>query len=605
MTRSDLPGPGLTEEQWDRLKGLAISLSVDQANWVGGYFTGYADAARAVGTAAVAQPSAPVPASASAVVQRTLTILYGSETGTALSLGETLAQEATKLGLAATAIDMADYKPATLKQEQDLLVITSTHGEGEPPQPALGFFEFIDGRKAPRLDGMRYAVLALGDSTYEFYCEAGKTLDRRFEELGATRLEARIDCDVDQIGHGHSWATRLLETLAGDVDGAPAALAAAPVAVPAATVVDQANPFTAEVLENIVITGRGSSKETRHLEISLAGSGLAYQPGDALGIVGQNDPRVVAEVLECLGLDPDGPVDGYQAPLGRTLQTGFEIATATPKFLAHWAELSGASALAALAGPDKAAERFAFLEAHHVVDILRHYPVAGLTGETFIAGLRALQPRLYSIASSQAAQDGDVHLTVSTVRYPLHGSERWGVVSGGLSRLADAEATLPVYVKTNPHFRLPADDAPILMIGAGTGVAPYRAFMQERELRNVAGRSWLIFGDRNFRSDFLYQAEWQAQLKAGTLTRMDVAFSRDAGGKAYVQHRLREQARDVFAWLEEGAHLYVCGDAKGMAPDVHQALLAVVAEQGALSPQAAEDYVRTLQRDCRYQRDVY
>src|SRR5690606_22181730 len=196
----------------------------------------------------------------------------------------------------------------------------------------------------------------------------------------------------------------------------------------------------------IVITGRGSSKETRHLEISLAGSGLAYQPGDALGIVGQNDPRVVAEVLECLGLDPDGPVDGYQAPLGRTLQTGFEIATATPKFLAHWAELSGASVLAALAGPDKAAERFAFLEAHHVVDILRHYPVAGLTGETFIAGLRALQPRLYSIASSQAAQDGDVHLTVSTVRYPLHGSERWGVVSGGLSRLADAEANLPVYV---------------------------------------------------------------------------------------------------------------------------------------------------------------
>jgi sulfite reductase (NADPH) flavoprotein alpha-component len=605
MTRTDLPGPGLTEEQWDRLKGLAISLTVDQANWVGGYFTGYADAARHAAGTAIAQPPVIVPASAPAAVQRSLTILYGSETGTALSLGEALAQEAGKLGLVATAVDMADYKPSALKQEQDLLVITSTHGEGEPPQPALGFFEFITSRKAPRLDDVRFAVLALGDSTYEFYCESGKKLDRRFEELGATRLEARIDCDVDQIGQGRSWAIRLLETLAREKPIAAAPAIAVPSAAPMAASFDQANPFAAEVLENLVITGRGSSKETRHLEISLEGSGLTYQPGDALGIVGQNDPRVVAELLDCLGLDPDQPLSGHATPLGQTLQTGFEIATATPKFLAHWAELSGASALAALSGPDKASERFAFLEAHHVVDIVRHYPVTGLSGETLIAGLRALQPRLYSIASSQEAQDGDVHLTVSTVRYQLHGSERWGVVSGGLSRLSEAEATLPVYVKPNPHFRLPADDVPIIMLGAGTGVAPYRAFMQQRELRNAAGRSWLFFGDRNFRSDFLYQAEWQAQLKSGALTRMDVAFSRDAAGKAYVQHRLREQARDVFAWLEQGAHFYVCGDAKGMAPDVHQALLALVAEQGGLSPEKAEDYVRTLQRDGRYQRDVY
>ena len=605
MTRTDLPGPGLTEEQWDRLKGLAISLTVDQASWVGGYFTGYADAARHAAGAAVAKPPVIAPAVTPAAAQRSLTILYGSETGTALSLGEALAQHAAALGLAATAVDMADYKPSALKQEQDLLVITSTHGEGEPPQPALGFFEFIAGRKAPRLDDVRYAVLALGDSTYEFYCESGKKLDRRFEELGATRLEARIDCDVDQIGQGKSWAIRLLETLASDKPAATAPAIAVHSAAPMADSFDQANPFIADVLENLVITGRGSSKETRHLEISLEGSGLTYQPGDALGIVGQNDRRVVTELLDCLGLDPAQPLAGHQEPLGRALQTGFEIATATPKFLAHWAELSGASALAALAGPDKASERFAFLEAHHVVDIVRHYPVTGLTGETVIAGLRALQPRLYSIASSQEAQDGDVHLTVSTVRYQLHGSERWGVVSGGLSRLGDAEASLPVYVKPNPHFRLPADDVPIIMVGAGTGVAPYRAFMQQRELRNASGRSWLIFGDRNFRSDFLYQAEWQAQLKSGALTRMDVAFSRDAAGKAYVQHRLRDQARDIFAWLEEGAHFYVCGDAKGMAPDIHQALLALIAEQGGLSPEAADDYVRALQRGGRYQRDVY
>ncbi|HTN61901.1 MAG TPA: flavodoxin domain-containing protein, partial [Devosia sp.] len=469
-----------------------------------------------------------------------------------------------------------------------------------------GFFEFLDSRKAARLEGVRFAVMALGDSTYEFYCEAGKRLDRRLEELGAERLAPRIDCDVDQLGLGKNWAGEVLQGLAQS-NGPTAAVVVAPAASPAARSFDQTNPYHAEVLENLVITGRGSSKETRHLELSLLESGLLYEPGDTLGIVPHNDPRVVAELLDCLALDPAASltVDGQPTTLGVALATGFEIATATPRFLTHWAELSGASALADLAGPGKAAERVAYLEAHHVVDIARLYPVSGITAETLIAGLRALQPRLYSIASSQAAQDGDVHLTVSTVHYQLHGSERSGVVSGALSRLGDDPATLPVYVKPSPHFRLPADDVPIIMIGAGTGVAPYRAFMQERELRGASGRSWLVFGDRNFRSDFLYQTEWQAQLKSGALSRMDVAFSRDGETKAYVQHRLREQGRDLFAWLEEGAHLYVCGDAKGMAPDVHQVLQDVVVNAGGMSALMAEDYVKALLRDGRYQRDVY
>ncbi|MGV8855018.1 MAG: diflavin oxidoreductase [Devosia sp.] len=593
MTKTQIPGPGLSDEQWERLKALAISLTPEQSNWVGGYFTGFSDGARREGVVA---PPAPV-----ASGQRSLAVLYGSETGNGRRLAEAIVQQAVGLGLAAKAADMADYKPGGLKQEQDVLIIASTHGEGEPPQPAQGFFEFLDSRKAARLEGVRFAVMALGDSTYEFYCEAGKRLDRRLEALGAERIAARIDCDVDQLGLGKSWANGVLETLSQGV-GQVAASAAAP-ALRMTQSFDESRPFQAAVLENLVITGRGSSKQTRHVELSLLEAGLSYEPGDAPGIVGQNEPRVVAELLDCLGLDA---AEGLgETTLGAALQTQFEIAAATPRFLSHWAELSGAAALVALAGPDKAGERVAYLQANHVVDIARLYPVTGLSGAALVAGLRALQPRLYSIASSQAAQDGDVHLTVSTVQYELHGSEQRGVVSGGLARLGEDSATLPVYVKANPHFRLPGDDVPIIMIGAGTGVAPYRAFMQERELRGAAGRNWLVFGDRNFRSDFLYQAEWQAQLKSGLLSRMDVAFSRDGAAKAYVQHRPREASRDVYGWLEEGAHLYVCGDAKRMAPDVHQGLLDSVASAGGMSPLMADTYVKALQRDGRYQRDVY
>ena len=262
--------------------------------------------------------------------------------------------------------------------------------------------------------------------------------------------------------------------------------------------------------------------------------------------------------------------------------------------------MSGASSLVEMS----AGERLAYLEANHVIDIVRQYPLRGIAPEDLLTGLRRLQPRLYSIASSHAAQDGDVHLTVSTVRYELHGSERQGVVSGGLGHLEDG-ATLPVFVQSNPHFRLPADDVPIIMVGAGTGVAPFRAFLQGREFRGATGKSRLFFGDRNFRSDFLYQAEWQAHLKSGALTSMDVAFSRDASGRAYVQQRLREAADQVYAWLEDGAHFYVCGDAKGMAPDVHATLVELVASVGSRNAVSAEAYVRELQRQGRYQKDVY
>jgi sulfite reductase (NADPH) flavoprotein alpha-component len=397
--------------------------------------------------------------------------------------------------------------------------------------------------------------------------------------------------------------------LASAAPSVPASVGPAILGVGAATPVvhDKRHPFPAPIVENIAIVGRGSSKETRHIEFSLAGSGLVYQPGDALGIGASNDPAVVAALLEALGISAEAEFElkGQSLSMGAALTHRFEITAATPRFLDYWAMLSEADALKQLQEEDRAGERSVFLRTHHIVDIVRRFPVAEVMPQGFASVLRPLQPRLYSLASSQSAVGDEAHLTVAPVRYSLHGAQRSGVASGLLADRADAGTALPVYIQSNQHFRLPANDAPILMIGAGTGVAPYRAFLQEREARGAGGKSWLFFGERNFRTDFLYQAEWQEWLRDGRLSRMDVAFSRDRAEKVYVQHRMKEQSRAIFAWLEEGAHVYVCGDAANLAPDVHQALIEIVAREAHTGREAAEDYVRSLQADHRYQRDVY
>jgi len=617
MLISEFRGPGFTEVQWQYIHSLATSLDARQLMWASGFLAG-AELLRSGETAtatAVALPPAAAAPQAAPAAQRRLTVLYASETGNSAALAATLAGQAAAQGLQAATHDLADYKTRNLASEQDVLIVTSTYGEGDPPQPAVGFFEFIEGRKAPRLPDLRFAVLALGDSTYEHFCEAGKRLDRRFEELGATRLQPRIDCDVDYEDPAQQWAGQLLAALGPGAAAAPAASQPGPAAsaapAPAAARHDKRNPYRATVLDNLVLTGRGSSKETRHIELSLAGAGLAYEPGDALGIMPANDPALVQDVLDELGLAAEAPVSlqGEFLPLAKALNERVEITAITPRFLEHWGTLAQAPTLQQLALPDQAEARADFARHHHIVDVLRQFPAKGLAAQDVLAALRPLQPRLYSIASSPSATPGEAHLTVSVVRFDLHGRARTGVASGHLADRAAPDAVLPVYIQPNPHFRLPADDVPIIMIGAGTGVAPYRAFLQEREARGAAGRSWLFFGERNFRSDFLYQTEWQGLLKDGVLTRMDVAFSRDrhaAGdGKAYVQHRLQEQARDVYAWLQEGAHVYVCGDANRLAPDVHHTLAGLVAAQGGLSPDAADDYLRRLQSENRYQRDVY
>lgn len=605
MTIPGPPGQILSPDQWRLAETLSQALAPAQAVWLSGYFAGLG----AGGQAPVVGEVGAQEMDGRAARARRLTILYGTETGNAAALARVLEAAARARGLAPAIADMADYKPRDIGREQDLLVIVSTYGEGDPPQPATGFFEFVEGRKAPKLEDARFAVLALGDSTYEYYCQAGKRLDRRLEALGAARLAPRVDCDIDYDEPAQAWIAAIVDRLAGEapaerVPAAPMAMAVAAAPGPAH---DRRNPFDAPIIDNIAIVGRGSTKETRHIEFSLAGSGIAYEPGDALGIAAANDPAVVAALLGALGLSADERFEhkGGEIAIGEALTDRFEITTATPRFLDYWAMLSGAAALGQLREDDRSGERAVFLRTHHIVDIVRRFPVGKVMPQGFVSALRPLQPRLYSLASSLAATPDEAHLTVAPVRYRLHGEARSGVASGLLADRAEPDRTLPVYVQGNPHFRLPGDDAPIVMIGAGTGVAPYRAFMQEREARGSGGRNWLFFGERNFRTDFLYQTEWQGWLRDGTLGRMDVAFSRDGAEKLYVQHRMKEKARDLFAWLEEGAHVYVCGDAAHLAPDVHAALIDIVADQARTSREAAEDYVRSLQADHRYQRDVY
>lgn len=615
MTAMEFPGPGFTAEQWEQLKALAVSMKPGQALWISGYFAGLDHAARGLSAGDAYAPlpllGGTAPASASSA-QRSLTILYGSETGNSAELAGVLRDAFRKKGIEPVLADMANYKIRKLKDEQDLIVVTSTHGEGDPPLSGMGFFEFVEGRKAPRLPELRYAVLALGDSTYEYFCEAGKRLDRRLSELGASRLLDRVDCDVDYDEPAAAWVEAVLGAAAPSgtaaVPGdAAAERPAAPFAGPAATLFDKRNPFPAAIIDNIVLTGRGSTKETRHIELSLDGSGLAFEPGDALGVVPSNDPALVGTLIEALSLAPDAAVEvkGRETSLQASLLRDYEISAATPRFIDHWAALTGSDELAALGGDGKADQRAAFLRAHHVIDIVRRFPVAGIDARSFVAGLRPLQPRLYSIASSLAGAPDEAHLTVSTVRYDLHGEARTGVASGHLATRGSVGESVPVFVQANPHFRLPADDSAIIMVGAGTGVAPYRGFLQHREALGSGGKSWLFFGERHAYTDFLYQTEWQAFLKDGVLSRMNVAFSRDRSPKTYVQHRLLEHGRDVYAWLEDGAHFYICGDGAHLAPDVHAALNGIIRQQRDCGEDEAEAYLAALRQDHRYHIDVY
>ncbi|MGD7061120.1 assimilatory sulfite reductase (NADPH) flavoprotein subunit [Bacillus altitudinis] len=593
-----------SQEQAELLNQLLPTLTDQQKIWLTGYLS--AQAALAGSEAVTPAPSA---AASAQPVSKDVTVLYGSQTGNSEGLAKKTAQHLEEKGFQVTLSSMSDFKPNNLKKINNLLVIVSTHGEGDPPDNALSFHEYVHGRRAPKLDHLSFSVLSLGDSSYEFFCQTGKEFDERFLELGGTRLFDRVDCDLDYDEPFSEWLQGVASSLSeGEAVSLPQESAAAN--NQAVSEYSRTNPFYAEVLENINLNGRGSNKETRHLELSLEGSGLVYEPGDSLGIYPTNDPALVDELIQTCGWNAEESVtvhkNGDTLPLKEALTSHFEITVLTKPLLQKIAALTKSESLHALLEEGNEEKLKEYIAGRDLVDAARDFGPFEGTAADFTSILRKIPARLYSIASSLKANDEEVHLTIGAVRYDAHGRERQGVCSILCAERLQPGDTLPVYIQHNQNFKLPQDpDAPIIMVGPGTGIAPFRSFMQEREEMGANGKSWLFFGDQHFVTDFLYQTEWQKWLKDGVLTKMDVAFSRDTEEKVYVQHQMKKQSKELFEWLEQGAYVYICGDEKHMAHDVHNTLLSIIQEEGAMSKEKGESYLANLQQQKRYQRDVY
>ena len=607
MPASPAPSP-LTDERSGLLNRLTDGLDDAGLWWISGYAAGRASArAHPVRNAAVAPAAGAAPAP-------TLTVVYGSQTGNARRVAEKLAAQSEAAGIAVRLLRADAYPTRELKDEKQLYIVISTQGEGDPPDDAIGLVEFIRGRRAPKLPQLSYAVLGLGDSSYPRFCEIGRVLDERLAELGASRLFERGEADLDIDSVATPWLQRAVEAARALAPAQPQHSATVtplrPFQAATAPSHDRDRPFDAELLAAHRLTAPGgprtpAGRDVRHFEISLEDSGLHYEPGDALGLWPRNPPALVDAVIDTLGLDGDTAVKSGddEHPLREWLSGKRELTRLSRPFLAAHAERGGDDGLKALldAGNRDALARL--FDESQVIDLLQRHPAAW-DADALVSALRPMAPRLYSIASSRRHVGDEVHLTVAHVEYDVDGQTRWGTASNHLARAAEGDR-LPVYIEPNERFRLPADASrDIIMVGPGTGVAPFRAFVQDRAETGAEGRNWLFFGNPHFRTDFLYQLEWQRAVRDGRLHRIDLAFSRDQAEKIYVQHRLRERGREVYAWLEGGAHFYVCG-AIAMGKDVHAALLDVIAEHGGRSREDAEDYLGRLQQQGRYARDVY
>ncbi|MEK3670576.1 MULTISPECIES: assimilatory sulfite reductase (NADPH) flavoprotein subunit [unclassified Paenibacillus] len=612
------------ESQAELLNRLLPTLTHSQQVWLSGYLsalsllgdTGQAGPAvlplAAEAAAGVLMSTATIP---QPEVSREVTVLFGSQTGNCQRLAASLSRKLEEQGFKVTVAAMNSFKPNGLKKIENLLLLVSTHGEGEPPDNARAFHEFLYSKRAPQLPQLRYSVLALGDTSYEFFCQTGKDFDQKLEELGAQRLTPRADCDLDYDEPVAEWFGHVIRSLSGSGSQQAAAIAddavlAAESAESLESAYSRNHPFHAEVLENLNLNGRGSDRETRHLELSLAGSNITFEPGDSLGVYPENHPQLVQEIIAAMGWEAGESVPlnkkGEEGTLHEALLRHYEITVLTKPLLEQAAKLNSAPALQELLSPDRQQELKNYIHGRDLLDLIQDFAPWEVPARSFVTILRKLPARLYSIASSYNANPDEVHFTVRAVRYESHGRERYGVCSVHCAERAEPGATLPVYIQSNPNFKLPANpDTPVIMIGPGTGVAPFRSFLEEREEQGAQGKSWLFYGDRHFVTDFLYQTDWQRMLKDGVLSRLDVAFSRDTDEKVYVQHRILEKSRELYTWLQEGAHVYVCGDEKHMAHDVHAALVTVIQQEGGLSPEGAAAYLETLQQEQRYQRDVY
>jgi len=597
------------QEQVNLLNQLLPRLTAEQRFWLSGYLAAIPGGALAEAGATV--QAAPFAQSGTAVQTKEVTVLYGTQTGNCQSLAEEFSRKLEEQAFDVKTSSMNDFKAKDLKKLTNVLIVVSTHGEGDPPDDTLQFYEFLNGKRAPKLDELNYAVLALGDSSYEFFCKTGKDFDARLEELGATRLAPRIDCDLDFDEPAAEWFAKVAETLNEQSGGQAGALlqTGAP-GTAQQSAYSRTNPFRAEVLENINLNGRGSNKENRHIELSLEGSGIAFEPGDSLGVYPENDPALVDELIAELGWDPETLVETKKGEDKQSARdaflTHYEITVVTKPLLQKIAELTSNEEIKLLLEDEDEQKLRDYVYGRDLLDVIRDFSLQGIPADKLTSVLRKMPARLYSIASSYHANPEEVHLIVGTVRYEAHGRSRSGVCSVEIAERLEAGDTLPIYVQKNNNFRLPENpETPIVMVGPGTGIAPFRSFMEERAETGAEGSSWLFFGDQHYVTDFLYQVEWQRWLKDGVLTKLDVAFSRDTEEKVYVQHRMKENSKELFEWLEKGAHLYVCGDEEHMAHDVHQTLLGIIQEEGNLSEEEAANYLAEMQQAKRYQRDVY
>ena len=587
----------LNPEQLARLQAATTDFTPTQLAWVSGYFWGVLNQHSGAATAVPAQ-AAEMPG---------ITLISASQTGNARRVAEALRDDLIAAQLNVKLVNAGDYKFKQIASEKLLVIVTSTQGEGESPEEAVALHKFLFSKKAPKLEGTAFAVFGLGDTSYEFFCQSGKDFDSRLAELGGERLLDRVDADVEYQPAAAEWRARVVEVLKSR----------APVAAPAQGATSGAvndihsSPYTKEaplsatLAVNQKITGRDSEKDVRHIEIDLADSGLRYQPGDALGVWYQNDPALVKELVELLWLKGDEPVtvDGKTLPLAEALEWHFELTVNTANIVENYATLTRSETLLPLVGDKAQLQQYAATTP--IVDMVRFSP-AQLDADALIGLLRPLTPRLYSIASSQAEVESEVHITVGAVRYDIEGRARAGGASSFLADRVEEDGEVRVFIEHNDNFRLPANpQTPVIMIGPGTGIAPFRAFMQQRAADGAEGKNWLFFGNPHFTEDFLYQVEWQRYVKEGVLSRIDLAWSRDQQQKVYVQDKLREQGAELWRWINDGAHIYVCGDANRMAKDVEQTLLDVIAEFGAMDAEAADEFLSELRVERRYQRDVY
>jgi sulfite reductase (NADPH) flavoprotein alpha-component len=592
----------LDASQLGQLQQLAAQLNPIQQAWVSGYLAA---------SSQMANSGANISAVAAPQVSQTMTIIYGSHTGNGKGIAQQLKQTAEQQGLAVELISAGDYKVQKLKKETYAVFVVSTHGEGEAPEDAENLHKFIFGKKAPDLSGLNYAVLALGDSSYEFYCQTGKDFDEQLAKLGATRLCDRVDCDVDYEEDAQKWSSTIIDLVEPELkqqnsENQAQVIALTPKSGLAYT---KKNPYQATLLASQPITGRGTAKDVRHIEIDLEGSGIHYVPGDSLGVWFNNDNALVSSLLTLLNIDAQtsvtvgDTVSGKSASITELLSSHFELTQLHPGFVTTYAKLTDNPALLALA-EDKAQLR-EYIADRQVIDVVAQYP-ATVAAEDFVTALRKITPRLYSIASAQAEVEDEVHLTVAVVEYNAFERDHFGGASGFLAHRVAEDETVNVYVEQNNNFRLPENtDTPVIMIGPGTGIAPFRAFLQQRDAQGADGDNWLFFGNQHFTQDFLYQIELQDLMKRGVLNELDVAFSRDQAEKVYVQDRMLERSEELYQWLENGAHLYICGDGNRMAKDVHNALIQIVQTHGKLDAEQAEEYLGTLRTNKRYQKDVY